>query len=66
MQKVEKREENCTLRLRIFRCACNHRLRFGTQTCSYRFRPTPIRNRWWFPLLLAGLAGLAAWKYLLV
>lgn len=44
--------------MRIIRCKCSHKLRFGTSTCSYCFRATPLRNRYWFWALLA--AGVAA------
>lgn len=41
--------------VRLFKCKCNHALRYGTHTCSYCFRPTPIYNRWWLPPVLAAL-----------
>lgn len=44
--------EGDELGIRLFHCKCNHKLRFGKATCSYCFRPTPIYNRWWSPLLL--------------
>ncbi|MGP6086716.1 hypothetical protein [Antarctobacter jejuensis] len=44
--------------IRIFHCRCNHKLRFGTSTCSYCFRPTPIYNRWWLPPLAVALVAL--------
>ena len=45
-------------KLRLFRCRCNHALRYGTSTCSYCFSPTPWRNRIWFPVLPVALVAL--------
>ena len=47
--------------IRIFRCSCNHRLRYGASSCSYCFRPTPIWNRWWLPLVLVAVIGAGIW-----
>ena len=47
--------------IRIFRCSCNHRLRYGASSCSYCFRPTPIWNRrlpYWLAALVIPLLGL--------
>ncbi|WP_305969959.1 MULTISPECIES: hypothetical protein [unclassified Mameliella] len=47
--------------IRIFRCSCNHRLRYGVSTCRYCFNPTPIWNRWWLPLVLLAMIGAWIW-----
>lgn len=47
--------------IRIFRCSCNHQLRYGVSSCSYCFRPTPIWNRWWLPLVLVAVIGAGIW-----
>lgn len=45
------------LPFRIFRCrACNYDMRYGTSTCSYCFKSTPLRNRLWMPPLVAAVA----------
>ena len=38
--------------LRLHRCSCNYKVRFGKSQCSYCFRPTPLWNRFW-PWLIA-------------
>ncbi len=47
------------MKIRIFRCKCNHHLAFGKSVCSYCFDPTPFYNRVWFLVLLLLLAGIA-------
>lgn len=48
------------MRFRLFKCVCNHRLRFGQSNCSYCFRDTPAYNRYWFWLLVLFAAALIA------
>lgn len=38
-------------KLRLVRCKCNYELRYGASTCPYCFDRTPLRNRFWFPLI---------------
>ncbi len=49
------------MKLRIFRCRCNHPLRFGASNCSYCFVSTPIWNRWWF---VAGIVAIGGGAFL--
>ncbi|WP_141194837.1 hypothetical protein [Maliponia aquimaris] len=58
-----KKREKFKLKLRVFRCVCNHKLRYGTHTCSYCFRPTRPWNRWWFLPVVLALVGFLAWRY---
>ncbi|MEC7763833.1 MAG: hypothetical protein VX874_18160 [Pseudomonadota bacterium] len=44
--------------LRLFRCKCNHQLRYGASTCPYCFEGTPLRNRVWVPVLAVVFVGL--------
>lgn len=47
--------------LRIMRCRCNHRLRYGRAICGYCYRPTPFLNRWWVPVAVLLAVGLWIW-----
>ncbi len=49
------------MEFRPFKCSCNYNLRYGTKTCSYCFRPTPIWNRWWLPIILMAVVGAIVW-----
>jgi hypothetical protein len=47
--------------LRLFRCICGHKLRFGSPRCGACLVPTPVYNRpaFWAVLAVAVLAMVA-------
>ncbi|WP_157136524.1 hypothetical protein [Sagittula stellata] len=48
---------------RMFKCPhCNYDLRFGASTCPYCFRPTRLRNRAWFWLIIAAVVAFFGYE----
>ena len=45
---------------RFFKCKCHYSLRFGTRSCPYCFKPTPVYNRlgFWVVIVFAAVFGL--------
>ena len=49
--------------VRLVRCDCGHKLRFGSSTCPMCYFKTPVRNRYWpwyiFPVAVSVIAIMA-------